>query len=98
MSESKTVEMKIDASELKSDEKDILQKLQEFLKEKTGGEVSEASEIVTVKGEGEAFSKKYVRITLKKFLHKHELEYTFRVIGDKENQLKIKERKLAEED
>lgn len=97
MSESKTVEMKVDASELKGDEKDLLKKLQDFLKEKTGGEVSEASEIVTVKGEGEAFSKKYVRITLKKFLHKHDLEDNFRVIGDKD-QLKIKERKLEEED
>ena len=50
-----------------------------------------------VKGEGEAFSKKYIRIIVKKFLHKHELTDTFRIIGDEEA-LKIKERKLYEED
>lgn len=99
MVEAKTVELKVDASDLKEveDEKDLITKLVDFLKEKTGGEVAEVSEVVTVKGQGEAISKKYVRITLKKFLHKHELTETFRVIGDKE-QLKIKMRKLGEEE
>ena len=90
--------MKVDASELKGDEKQLIEKLSDFLKEKTGGEVSTAAEVVSVKGEGEALSKKYVRITVKKFLHKHELSEFFKVIGDGENQLKIKERKLEEED
>ena len=97
MVEAKTVEMKVDASELKGDEKDLIAKLADFLKEKTGGEVSTASEVVTVKGQGEALGKKYVRITVKKFLHKHELTENFRVIGDKE-QLKIKNRGFEEED
>jgi hypothetical protein len=97
MVEAKTVEMKIDASELKGDQKDLLTKLVDFLKEKTGGEVSEAAEVVTVKGQGEALSKKYIRVTLKKFLHKNELTENFRVIGDKE-QLKIKNRGFEEED
>jgi hypothetical protein len=98
MVEAKVVEMKVDASELKGDEKNLIEKLSDFLKEKTGGEVSTAAEVVTVKGEGEALSKKYVRITVKKFLHKHELSEFFRVIGGEENQLKIKERKLEEEE
>jgi len=97
MVEAKTVEMKVDASELKGDEKDLISKLVDFLKDKTGGEVTESSEVVTVKGQGEAISKKYVRITLKKFLHKHALTEQFRVIGDKD-QLKIKMRKLGEEE
>ena len=97
MAEAKTVEMKVDASELKGDEKDLISKLVDFLKEKTGVEVAEASEVVTVKGQGEALSKKYIRITVKKFLHKHELTEQFRVIGDKD-QLKIKMRKLGEEE
>ena len=50
-----------------------------------------------MKGEGEALSKKYVRIIIKKFLHKHELTETFKVIGDAEA-LKVKERKLDEEE
>ena len=98
MGETKVVEMKVDASELKGDEKNLIEKLADFLKEKTGGEVSTAAEVVTVKGEGKALSKKYLRVTVKKFLHKHELSEFFRVIGGEENQLKIKERKLEEED
>jgi len=92
------VEMKVDASDLKGDEKDLIGKLSDFLKDKTGGEVSTAAEVVTVSGEGEALSKKYMRITVKKFLHKHELTEIFRVIGGGENQLKIKQRRLEEEE
>ncbi len=92
------VEMKVDASELKGDETKLIEKLADFLKEKTGGEVVTEAKTVTVKGEGEALSKKYVRVTLKKFLHKHELSESFRVISNEENTLKIKERKLNEED
>lgn len=88
------VEMKVNASELKGD---LIGKLSDFLKDKTGGEVSTDGKTVTVKGEGEALSKKYVRITVKKFLHKNELTDTFKVIGDEEA-LKIKERKIVEED
>jgi hypothetical protein len=91
------VEMKVDASELKGDESKLIEKLADFLKEKTGGEVSTDSKTVTVKGEGEALSKKYVRIIVKKFLHKHALTETFKVIGD-EDALKVKERKLDEEE
>jgi hypothetical protein len=93
------VEMKVDASEIKKEESKIVQQLEEFLKEKTGGEVATEGQTVTVKGEGEALSKKYLRVTVKKFLNKHDLTETFRVIsGEEENSLKIKERKLDEED
>ena len=90
------VEMKVEASELKGEGK-MVEKLADFLKEKTGGEVTTEGKTVTVKGEGEALSKKYVRIIVRKFLHKNELSDTFKVIGDEEA-LKIKERKFAEED
>ncbi|MGD0406881.1 MAG: 60S ribosomal protein L22 [Candidatus Bathyarchaeia archaeon] len=92
------VEMKVNASELKGDETKLIEKLADFLKEKTGGEVATEAKTITVKGEGEALSKKYVRVTLKKFLHKHELSESFRVISNEENTLKIKKRKLQEED
>jgi len=91
------VEMKVNASELKGDESKLLEKLSDFLKDKTGGDVSTDGKTVTVKGEGEALSKKYIRIIVRKFLHKHELSETFKVIGD-EDALKIKERKLEEEE
>ena len=90
--------MKVDTSELKGNEAKLIDKLADFLKEKTGGEVATDSKILTVKGEGEGLSKKYVRITLKKFLHKNELSELFRIISPEENTLKIKERKLEEED
>jgi len=90
------VEMKVNASELKGEESKLIEKLADFLKEKTAGEVTIDSKTITVKGEGEALSKKYVRIIVKKFLHKHELTETFKVIGDEET-LKIKERKLEED-
>jgi hypothetical protein len=92
------VEMKIDASELKSEGKDIITELADFLKEKTGAEVTTESKTVTVKGEGAAVSKKYLRVLVKKFLHKRELKDYFRVISDEEDTLKVKERKLYEEE
>jgi hypothetical protein len=98
MVETKTVEMKVNASELKGEEKDLISKLSDFLKDKTGGEVTLSSEIVTIKGQGEALSKKYIRVTVKKFLHKHDLTERFRVIGGEENLLKVKERITGEEE
>jgi hypothetical protein len=92
------VEVKIDASELKGEEKDVIKELADFLKEKTSAEVVTESEKLTVKGEGAAVSKKYLRVLLKKFLHKHELKDYFRVIGGEEDTLRVKERKLAEEE
>ena len=92
------VEMKIDASELKSEGKDVINELADFLKEKTGAEITTESKKVTVKGEGAAVSKKYLRVLVKKFLHKRELKDSFRVISDAEDTLKVKERKLYEEE
>jgi hypothetical protein len=92
------VEMKIDASEIKREGKDITKQLADFLKEKTNAEVTTEAEVVTVKGEGEAVSKKYLRVLLKKFLHKQELKEYYRVIAGDEDTLKVKERKLYEEE
>lgn len=93
------VEMKIDASELKSEGKDVINELADFLKEKTGAEVTTESKKLTVKGEGAAVSKKYLRVLVKKFLHKRELKDYFRVISDEEEDtLKVKEKKIYEEE
>ncbi|MDR2204471.1 MAG: 60S ribosomal protein L22 [Nitrososphaerota archaeon] len=92
------VEMKIDANEIKG-KKDMVQKYADFIKEKTNADVTNNSNTITVKGEGPAVAKKYLRILTKKFLHKYELIDAYRVIADKnENTLQIKERKLNEED
>lgn len=92
------VEMKVDASEIKHEGKEIIKELADFLKEKTNAEVTTDAEEVTVKGEGEAVSKKYLRVLVKKFLHKQELKEYYRVIADAEDTLKVKERKLYEEE
>ncbi|XHH10220.1 MAG: 60S ribosomal protein L22 [Candidatus Bathyarchaeia archaeon] len=92
------VEMKIDANELKG-KSGMVQKYVDFLKEKTSADVNSDANTVTVKGEGPAVAKKYLRILTKKFLHKNELIDSYRVIADEgENALQIKERKLNEED
>ena len=92
------VEMKINASEIKNEGKDTIKKLADFLKEKTNMEVTTEAETVTVKGEGEAVSKKYLRVLMKKFLHKQELKEYYRVIGGEEEALAINERRGIEED
>ena len=92
------VEIIVDASELKGEGKEVIQGLADFMKEKTGAEVTNESNKVTVKGEGAAVSKKYLRVLVRKFLHKQELKDYFRVISGGEDTLKVKERKLTEEE
>jgi hypothetical protein len=96
--EVKDLEIRVDASELKRLKGDLIKGLADFLKEKTSADVTEASEMVTVKGEGDAVTKKYVKVLLKKFLHKQELKETYRVIMAEDDVLKVKERRLYEEE
>jgi hypothetical protein len=91
------MEIKVDASELKREKSNAIKDLADFLKEKTNAEVATEAEKVTVTGEGDAVTKKYVKVLLKKFLHKQELTETFRVIMDKDDTLKVKERRLYED-
>lgn len=88
----------IDASELKDEGKEVIKGLADFVKEKTGAEVTNESNKITVKGEDAAVSKKYLRVLVKKYLHKKELKEYYRVIRGDEGMLTVKERKLGEED
>ncbi|MEM3616546.1 MAG: 60S ribosomal protein L22 [Candidatus Bathyarchaeia archaeon] len=90
-------EIKIDVSELKAEGGDIRSELAEFLKEKTNAEVKTLTNEIVVKGEEKSLSKQYLRVLLKKFLHKSELKDHYKVISGKEGALKVKERKLPEE-
>jgi len=92
------VEIKINVSELKSEGGKVIKELSEFLKEKTNVEVNTATDSITLKSEEKTVSRKYLRVLLKKFLHKAELKDYFRVIGGEENSLMIKEKKIAEEE
>jgi len=91
-------EMRVDISELKGEGSDLIKELIEFLEEKTKGKVERATDEIVVKGEGKNVSRSYLRVLLRKFLHKQELKEYFRVIGGKENTLVIKERKISEEE
>ncbi len=92
------MEVKVNASEIKGEKDNIIKDLADFLKDKTNADVVTEGERVTVKGEGDAVNKKYVKVLLKKFLHKEDLTETFRVIMDKDDTLKVKERRLYEEE
>jgi len=91
-------EMRVNISELKSEGSDLIKELIEFLGEKTKVEVERATDEIVVKGEGKNVSRSYLRVLLRKFLHKQELKEYFRVIGGKENTLVIKERKISAEE
>jgi len=93
-------ETKIDISELKSEGSDVIKELTEFLKEKTNAKVEAGTTEIIVRedDEEETVSRQYLRLLLRKFLHKKELKDYFRVIGGKENILTIKEKKIAEEE
>lgn len=91
-------ETRINISELKSEESDLIKKLAEFLKQKATEEVETTVDSIIVKGEGKKVSKKYLRVLLRKFLHQSEVKDYFRVIGGgEENILTVKKKKTAEE-
>ena len=91
-------EIRIDIAELKSEGSDLIKELAEFIKQKTGSEVETAMDEIIVKNEEENVKRRYLRVLLKKFLHKNELKDYFRVIGGKEETLVVKERKISEEE
>jgi hypothetical protein len=91
------VETRVNISELKSEDSSLIKELAEFLKEKTKAEVETTTDAIIVKSEGENIPKKYLRVLLKKFLHKNELKEYFRIIGDEET-LTVKKKKISEEE
>jgi glycogen debranching enzyme len=92
-----SMEIIVDASELKDEGKEVIQALADFMKEKTNAEVTNESNKVTIKGETPTVTKKYLRVLVKKYLHQKELKEYYRVISEDEETLKIKERKLEED-
>jgi hypothetical protein len=92
------VEVKVDASKIKGEEKDLTTQLVAFLKEKTGGEVSVDGAKMTVNTDALGVNKKYVKVLLNKFLHHKTLKDNYRVIAGEEDTLNINERKGTEEE
>ena len=91
-------EAKIDISELKDEGSDVIKDLTAYLKEKTNAKVEAGGNEIVVKGEEPNVSRTYLRVLLKKFIHKKELKEHFRVIGGKENTLIVKGKKVPEEE
>jgi hypothetical protein len=91
-------EMKIDIKELKDEGSDLIKELTSYLKEKTDAKVESTVDDIVVKGKEASVSRTYVRLLLRKFLHKNDLKEYYRVIGGKENTLMIKGKKVEEEE
>jgi len=89
-------ETRVNISEMKSEDSSLIKELAEFLKEKTEAEVETTVDAIIVKSEDKNVSRKYVRVLLKKFLHKNELKEYFRIIGTEET-ITVKRKKTAEE-
>jgi hypothetical protein len=91
-------ETKISISELKDEGSDVIKELVTYLKDKTSTEVETTGNDIIVKSEEPNVSRTYVRVLLKKFIHKKELREHFRVIGGEGNTLIVKGRKIPEEE
>ena len=86
-------EIIIDASELRGKaDGETIKELEEFLKEKLGIEVNFAGDEAKI--ESENIKKSYLKVILKKFLHKIDLKEDFRVISKGNNILMFKEKKV----
>jgi len=88
----------INISELRDAEGESIEELADFLEEKIKAKIDVGSSEITVKPEDEGKavpSKAYLRVLLRKFLHRAELKEDFRVISGGENVLTIKTRREA---
>jgi hypothetical protein len=88
----------IDVSELHGKYEDEVKDLVGLLKSKAGGRVEAiGSEVILSYEEDEKPpAKKYLRVLIRKFLHRAELKESFRVISGREIDFIIKERRIYE--
>jgi hypothetical protein len=91
-------ETKVDISKLKTEGSDLIKELAEFLKEKTNSEVETTTNEIIMKSEEKTIPRSYVRVLLRKFLHRQELKEFYRIIGGKDNTLVVKEKAIQEEE
>ncbi len=85
----------IKISEFRGKNDENVNDLAEFLEGKIDAKIDVARSEITLNYEngGEVPSKTYLRVLLRKFLHKADLKEEFRVISGRENDFIIKERK-----
>lgn len=85
----------IKISELRGKDEENVEDLAEFLEGRADATVDVTSDEITLKYEEgkKGPPRSYLRVLLRKFLHRAELKEEFRVISGKENVFIIKERK-----
>lgn len=91
----------IDISELRrGDGDEVVEDLAEFLKDKMKAKIDVTSDEIILDYEEtkEIPSKAYLRVILRKFLHKKELKEWFRVIAGREKTFIIKEKRGVTEE
>jgi hypothetical protein len=90
----------IEISELKGKGDKTIKDLTKLLEEKLGGKIEAIGNqiVLSYKEEEKLPARTYVRVLIRKFLHKAELKKEFRVISGKENTFIIKERQVGEEE
>jgi hypothetical protein len=91
-------ETKVNISQLKDEGSDLIKELADFLKEQTKAEADILTDDIIVKSEEKPISRTYLRVLLRKFLHKQELKEYYRIIGGKDNTLVIKKKPIKEEE
>jgi hypothetical protein len=77
--------MKVDVTDLKSEDRDVIEELVELLGKRTEAGVETGTDEVLVKGKKEGSSRRHVRVLLRKFLHKQDLKRLSRVMGGRES-------------
>jgi hypothetical protein len=92
------VEIKVDISELKGEGDTVIEELVSFIEKKTKAKIEMAANELTIRSEKGNVSKQYLRVLLRKYLHRSELKEYFKVISGKENTFLVKEKKTAEEE
>jgi hypothetical protein len=91
-------ETKIEISELKTEDSDLVKELAKYIEDKTNAKVETGTAEITVKGEDKTASRVYLRVLLRKFIHSKDLKEKFRVTGGKDNALIVKEKKVYVEE
>lgn len=88
----------IDISELRNAYSEEVGELEKFLKDRIKAKIDVADREITLTpgDKGTILGKAYLRVLLKKYLHKADLREEFRIIAGKENSLMVKKRKSAE--
>jgi hypothetical protein len=91
-------ETRIEISDLKAEDSDLVKELAKFIEDKTNAKVETGTDEITVKGEDKTASRLYLRVLLRKFIHSKELKEQFRITGGKDNALIVKEKKVYVEE